>query len=338
MGYEDINVVNLPYFIRQQEQQHDATGRFTNILLSIALGTKIVARGVNRAGLASLLGFEGTTNVQGERVQKLDIIADRVFARVLGRSGDFVSMVSEEREFAIDAEEGDSDSRYVIAFDPLDGSSNIGVNVSIGTIWGIYRRVTKGNQIDASNPRDFYQNGRKQVAAGYTIYGSSTMFVYTTGNGVHGFTLDPQIGEFILTNENIQMPQSGAYYSCNEANYFEWSPEIQEFVQGLKREGFNRERLSQRYVGSLVADFHRTLLKGGIFLYPADAKNTNGKLRLLYECAPLAMIAEQAGGIATTGFEDILDILPSSIHQRVPFITGSKLLVKDFEAAVQRNS
>lgn len=327
--------VNLTYFIRQEQKKHDATGRFTNILLNIALGTKIVSTGVNKAGVTSMLGGAGQVNVQGEDVQKLDIYADEVFNHVLGRSGEFISMVSEERESMHKAEEGEASSRYVIAFDPLDGSSNIDVNVSIGTIWGIYRRVTEGSSVDVNNPVDFYQAGAKQVAAGYTIYGSSTMFVFTTGDGVHGFTLDPNIGEFILTHRNITIPESGKIYSCNTANYPHWSLGIRNYIDKLQ--SGKKGQYSQRYVGSLVADIHRTLLKGGIFMYPGDSKNKNGKLRLLYECAPMAMIVEQAGGRASNGAQDILSIQAKDIHQRMPLIIGSREMVSEAEECIQNS-
>lgn len=330
------NIVTLSDYIRSEQRRFsEASGTFTNVLLSIALGTKILSRGVNRAGLAAMLGLAGGQNVQGEQVQKLDVYADKVFRNVLGRSGEFISMVSEEQEHIIPAKEGDRRSKYVIAFDPLDGSSNIDVNVSIGSIWGIYRRLSTGDTIDPRDAQDFLQPGTKLVAAGYTIYGSSTMFVFSSGNGVQGFTLDPTIGEFILTNPDMQMPTTGSIYSCNEANYDRWSPGIQSFLDTIKREA--REtgaKISHRYVGSLVADFHRTLLKGGIFFYPADSKNANGKLRLLYECAPMAYIAEQAGGKASTGRMPILDVIPESIHQRVPFLIGSSEMVHKLETSI----
>ncbi|MCB0359065.1 MAG: class 1 fructose-bisphosphatase, partial [Bdellovibrionales bacterium] len=305
-----------------------ASGTFSNMLLSIALGTKIVSRGVSRAGLVSMLGLTGDTNVQGEQVQKLDIYAERIFERVLGISGEFFSMVSEERESVIRAKEGDARSRYVVAFDPLDGSSNIDSNVSIGTIFGIYRRKSDGEPANGDEHDDFMQPCSEQVAAGYTLYGSSTMFVFTTGNGVHGFTLDPNIGEFILTHPNMVMPARGSIYSCNEAYSGRWSAGVQQYIRAAKAGDFGKP-YSLRYVGSLVADFHRTVLKGGIFMYPAESAHPNGKLRLLYECAPLAMLAEQAGGAASNGSERILSMVPHDIHQRTPIFIGSSENVQD---------
>jgi fructose-1,6-bisphosphatase I len=331
--------ITLPCFIRNEQGRHvETTGRLTNVLLSIALGSKIVSRGVNRAGMSQLLGLAGKENVQGELVQKLDVFADHVFSEILGECGEFISMVSEEQEDLFPAAEGHANSRYVIAFDPLDGSSNIDVNVSIGTIWGIYNRKTGGEEVDPQDTKDFRQQGRKQIAAGYVIYGSSTMFVFTTGNGVHGFTLDPTIGEFILTHPHMKMPKSGNLYSCNESNIENWDYGLQKYIGTLKSGETQSGKCSMRYVGSLVADFHRTLIKGGIFLYPADQKYKTGKLRLLYECAPLAMIVEQAGGVAIDGQQKILDIKPTSIHQRVPFITGSPLMVEDLQKCLEENS
>lgn len=326
MDFISPDTLTLPSYIRDQERLGAISPELSKVLLAISLGTKVVSQGVNRAGLSSMLGVTGEENVQGERVQKLDIYADEVFEAVLGRSGEFVSMVSEERESVVPAQRQDSNSKYVIAFDPLDGSSNIDVNVSIGTIFGIYRRESDINPVDMADPADFFQGGRKQIAAGYTIYGSSTMFVFTTGDGVKGFSLDPSLGEFFLTHDKLEMPTTGKVFSCNTANFSKWNEKTQKFITGLEEESF-----SQRYVGSLVADFHRTLLKGGIFLYPGDSKNPNGKLRYLYECAPMAMIAEQAGGGATTGDEDILDFKPDNIHQRTPLIIGSKTLVDRYK-------
>ena len=330
--------LTLTDFIREQQRQYpDATGRLTDVLLSIALGAKIVSRGVARAGLASLLGLTGETNVQGEQVQKLDEYSDQVFSSVLGRTGAFISMVSEERESVFSVKEGGVDSKFVIAFDPLDGSSNIDVNVAIGSIWGVYQRVTDGSSTKPGDNSDFLQAGHKQIAAGYTVYGSSTVFVYTTGAGVHGFTLDPTIGEFVLTDDDMKIPRQGKVYSCNEANYSRWSNGVKGYIDYLKKAGTtdSEKPNSLRYVGSLVADFHRTMLKGGIFLYPSDAKNKSGKLRLLYECAPLSFIAEQAGGRATNGREPILNLVPESIHQRTPFFIGSSEMVEHLEAYIR---
>jgi len=332
MDFASPNTVTLSSFIRDEERKNQsATGELSKVLSAIALGTKVVSQGVNRAGLASMLGMTGEENVQGESVQKLDIFADRVFEAVLGRSGQFVSMVSEERESVVEAVRGDDFSKYVIAFDPLDGSSNIDVNVSIGTIFGIYKRVSSGSKVNKEEPKDFFQGGREQIAAGYTIYGSSTMFVFTTGQGVQGFTLDPSIGEFILTNRDMIIPDNGTIYSCNEANYPSWNDQTKKYINKLKETGNSEgKKCSHRYVGSLVADFHRTVLKGGIFLYPGDSKNNQGKLRYLYECAPMAFIAEQAGGKASEGTIDILDMVPDNIHQRAPLIIGSSKMVDEY--------
>ena len=330
--------ITLPDFIRSEQRKHkSATGELTNILLCIALGTKIVSRGVNAAGLAKLLGLTGEKNIQGEDVQKLDVYADTVFASVLGRSGEILSMVSEEREKLFAVSGGDGSSKYVIAFDPLDGSSNIDVNVSIGTIWGIYKRKSKGSSVNPDDTSDFLQASTSQVATGYAIYGSSTMFVFTVGEGVYGFTLDPTIGEFILTHPKMQLPKVGKIYSCNEAYSVDWLPGYKTWLKHAKEagDGSDNRPYSQRYVGSLVADFHRTMLKGGVFLYPADSRNTNGKLRVLYECNPLALIAEAAGGKASSGSGPILSIVPEKIHQRTPLIIGSTSMVEELERFVR---
>ena len=271
-----------------------------------------------------MLGLTGEKNIQGEEVQKLDDYADQVFCSVLTRSGEFVSMVSEEQDNIIFTDSSDSNSKYIIAFDPLDGSSNIDVNVSIGTIWGVYKSLSSSGS--GSKEEDFFQPGSELVASGYTIYGSSTMFVFSSGSGVHGFTLDPTIGEFILTHPDMKIPQDGSTYSCNQANASLWEPEVVNLIDHFSS-GKSEKKYSQRYVGSFVADFHRTMLKGGLFLYPSDLKNKSGKLRLLYECAPMAFLVEQAGGRATNGKFDILKIVPESIHQRTPLFIGSKNLV-----------
>lgn len=335
--FTSAQAITLPDFIRNEQRKHaGATGELSNVLLSIALGTKIVSRGVARAGIASMLGLTGETNVQGEQVQKLDEYADQAFSAILSRSGEFISMVSEERESLFPAKEGGAKSNYVIAFDPLDGSSNIDVNVSIGTIWGVYRRLSDGAKVDPKDTRDFLQPGLAQVAAGYAIYGSSTIFVFSTGQGVNGFTLDPTVGEFILTNPGMKIPQEGSTYSCNEGNFARWSDGVRRYISKLKEPRDEKVKpCSSRYVGSLVADFHRTMLKGGIFLYPADSKNKNGKLRHLYECAPLAFIAEQAQGRASSGLKPILELVPNDIHQRTPFFVGTPKMVRELEEFVQ---
>ncbi len=332
------NTVTLPDFIRKNELRVGASGNLSSVILRIALATKIVSRGVNRAGLASMMGLAGETNVQGEEQAKLDIFADKVFSSTLGRSGYFLSMVSEEREELWPAKKGSETSHYVIAFDPVDGSSNIDVNVSIGTVWGIYRRKSDGADVDPNDTSDFLQPGKNQVAAGYTIYGSSTMFVYSTGHGTHGFTLDPTIGEFILTNPLMEVPKEGKMYSCNEGNYHGWSEGVRQYVDMLKdpKKNPSGKAFSQRYVGSLVADFHRTVLKGGIFMYPGDTKNPHGKLRLLYECAPMAFLAENAGGRASNGYSAITDLVPEDIHARTPLFFGSEKMVQELERYIQK--
>jgi fructose-1,6-bisphosphatase I len=310
-----------------EEQRHfpQATGEFSEILTQIAFAAKVVSREVNKAGLARILGPTGEKNVHGETVQKLDVYANRQFVEALSHDC-FVSVIaSEENEHLIHTSAGGHrDGKYAIALDPLDGSSNIDVNVSIGTIWSIYRRVSRG---EAGEPRDLLQPGANQLAAGYVLYGSSTMLVYTVGRGVHGFTLDPSIGEFLLSHPAIEMPRTGAVYSVNEGNFPFWSRETQAWVQALKgTENPSGRPFSLRYIGSLVADFHRTLFQGGIFAYPMDRKSPDrprGKLRLLYEAAPLAMIAENAGGKASDGAERILAVRPKQLHERVPLFIGS---------------
>ena len=330
----EIGTITLPDFIRREEKKHPgATGQLTNVLMSLTLGTKIVSRGVAQAGLAAMLGLTGQRNVQGEEVQKLDEFADSVLLAVLGDCGEFLAMVSEEQDSVTAASEASDDSPYVIAFDPLDGSSNIDVNVAIGTIFGVYRRKSIARDL----VDNFLQPGVEQVAAGYTVYGASTMFVLTTGNGVNGFTLDPTIGEFILTHPSLQVPQHGKSYSCNEGNFGHWDSAIQAYVSHVKDTGSGdaRRPYSHRYVGSLVADFHRILLKGGVFLYPADKKNQRGKLRHLYEAAPLAFVVEQAGGRASNGHSNISAITPQTIHDRTPLFIGSKENVDEIERFIR---
>ncbi|MDB4974093.1 MAG: fbp [Myxococcaceae bacterium] len=305
-----------------------ATGELTALLQQITLCTKIIASRVNMAGLADVLGLTGETNVQGEEVQKLDELANNILIRTLSRGGKVCALGSEENDQPILVPDGYPSGKYVVMFDPLDGSSNIDVNVSIGTIFGIHeRRTPAGGQ---ASEKDLLQPGHKQVAAGYVIYGSSTMLVYTTGQGVHGFTLDPSVGEFFLSHVDIKIPQRGKIFSINEGNAATWQEPVRKWTEWLKTPSEDKRRpYSARYVGSMVADFHRTLLKGGVFAYPADNKNASGKLRLMYEAAPLALIVEQAGGIASTGSERVLDINPSELHQRVPLFIGSKGDVED---------
>ena len=331
------SVVTLERHIVDEERSRpEATGAFSNILSSLTLAAKIISREVNKAGIVDILGGTGETNVQGERVQKLDLYAEDVIYRALDHTGALCCMVSEESEDILAIPEQFPKGKYVLIFDPLDGSSNIDVNVSIGTIFSIHQKVSEGEE---GTVEDCLQAGCRQIAAGYVLYGSSTMLVYTSGRGVHGFTLDPSIGEFLLSHPNLVMPDPPSRtYSINEAYYPRWSPGQQRFMQRLKGlDGEETDSYSSRYIGSLVADFHRTLLKGGIFMYPADSQNPNGKLRLLYEAAPMAMICEEAGGGASDGRTRILDLVPEDIHQRTPLYIGSAEIVDTAEAFLARD-
>lgn len=305
-----------------------ATGEFTSLLNHISLAIRIINSRVRAAGLAGLLGYTGEVNVQGEEVQKLDAYANDVLLNVLRRSGHCAVIASEELD---EAQIEDNHAKYVTLFDPLDGSSNIDTNVGIGTIFAILRRTEP--KLSRPTLTDALRPGREIAAAGYIVYGPATLFVLSTGHGVHGFTLDPAIGEFFLSQPDIRCPKRGSCFSVNEGNYARWTPEIQAWSRWIKGdEKAGRESLSgepfktpygARYVGSLVADAHRTLIKGGIFAYPADAKSKNGKLRLLYEANPMAFLFEQAGGMATDGKDRILDIVPTELHQRTPLVIGS---------------
>jgi fructose-1,6-bisphosphatase I len=310
--------------ILEEQRRHypQASGEFSWLLSGLTLATKIVAAQVRRAGLAGIIGVTRETNVQGEQVQKLDVIANQTVMQFLGNRGNVAIMASEENEDPVIVERDRKHGKYVVVFDPLDGSSNIDVNVSVGTIFSVLRRDPDptGNRDTLS---DVLQPGYRQVAAGYVVYGSSTMLVYSAGNGVHGFTLDPSIGAYLLSHENLRMPARGTYYSCNEANSEGFPEPYQRFLRHLRTGGAGRT-YSSRYIGSLVADFHRTLLKGGIFLYPPTKSHAKGKLRLLYEANPMAYLAEQAGGMATDGVGRILDVVPESLHQRTPLLVGSK--------------
>jgi fructose-1,6-bisphosphatase I len=311
------------HILEEQRRHHPhATGEFSWLLSGITLAAKIIDSRVRRAGLADVLGATGECNVQGEAVQKLDVLANQALLHCLGKRGNVAVMASEENEEPVVVERDRGEGRYVVVFDPLDGSSNIDVNVSVGTIFSILRR-----EPDPSGRRDplidVLQPGHRQLAAGYVVYGSSTVLVYTTGNGVHGFTLDPSIGAFIICNENIRMPAQGSLYSVNEANSDGFPEPYRRFLERL-RSGKAGRTYSSRYIGSLVADFHRTLLKGGIFLYPPTRQYPDGKLRLLYEANPIAFLAEQAGGAATDGTGRILDVTPTGLHQRTPLIVGSR--------------
>ncbi|MFZ4060937.1 MAG: class 1 fructose-bisphosphatase [Bacteroidia bacterium] len=320
------DIVTLPEFILDRQKDFPyAKGDLTTLLNDIGVAAKIVSREVRKAGLVNILGEMGTENVQGERQKKLDVFADQQFIAALRQGGVACGVASEEQdEFIAFDDQLYVGHPYVVAIDPLDGSSNIDVNVSIGTIFSIYR-ITESNR--SAQLEDFLQPGRDLVAAGYVIYGSSTMLVFTTGRGVNGFTLDPSIGEFCLSHENIRIPDTGPYYSINEGNLRDCGQGVQEFIGWCKGEG-GGVALSGRYIGSLVADFHRNLIKGGIYLYPTTTKAPLGKLRLLYECNPLAFIVEQAGGMASDGHRPIMDYQPRELHQRVPLFIGSPRLVQ----------
>ncbi|TKC94724.1 class 1 fructose-bisphosphatase [Polyangium fumosum] len=310
-----------------------ATGTFTSLLNQIGLAAKLVTSKVRRAGLARLLGYTGQTNVQGELVQKLDEEANETLLSVLGRRRHCAAVASEELD-SIRITSTDRRAKYLVVFDPLDGSSNIDVNISIGTIFGVLRKETDG---EGATEADFLRPGRELVAAGYILYGSSTMLVITTGHGgVHGFTYDPTVGEFFLSHENIRIPEQASLYSINEGNFAYWTDEVRRWNAWLKEEDKATARpYGARYVGSLVADAHRTLMKGGIFAYPADRKNKQGKLRLLYEANPFAFVFEAAGGKASTGSARILDITPTELHERVPLVLGSPRDVDIFESFVR---
>lgn len=316
-------VITIERFIMEQERLYpEATGELSNLLYDICLAAKIISRHVRRAGLADILGAAGAVNVSGDLQQKLDLFANETVRNSVQHTGRVCVTASEEDEAPVPVPPGRPAGKYVLLYDPLDGSTNIDVNVSIGTIFSIHRRVTAAT--GPAGVADCLQPGRKQVAAGYILYGSSTMLVYTTGQGVHGFTLDPTIGEFLLSHPRITTPAVGKYYSVNESNWNRWSPAVQRVVAAFKNGEGAIQPKNARYIGSLVADFHRNLISGGIFLYPADTRNPRGKLRLLYEAAPLAMVVEQAGGGASDGCRPILDLVPEDLHQRTPLVLGSR--------------
>ena len=332
--------ITLTRHIYEEQQVHPAaTGEFSDILNQIAWAAKVISREVNKAGLVDILGYTGERNVQGEEVRKLDTYANDVFTSVFRHSGHFCILASEELAEPIPIPPLWKTGRYSVAFDPLDGSSNIDVNVSIGSIFAIHRRVSEGGE---GTIEDLLRPGRELVAAGYVIYGSSTMLVMSTGNGVHGFTLDPSVGEFLKSHPDIRIPKRGTTYSVNEGNYPYWSEGVRRFVAYMKeKDPASGRPYTARYIGSMVADMHRTLLRGGIFMYPADSKDPrkpHGKLRLLYECSPMAFLCEHAGGAASTGTEPVLDIAPDDLHQRVPFFAGSVENVREAEEFIARYS
>ncbi len=322
MTHTPTSIITIERFIIEQERLHpEATGELSGILYDLALAAKVIANKVRNAGLADILGATHNHNVQGEVQQKLDVIANEVIIKAMDHGGRLCVMASEEEPDLIQIPEAFRCGKYVLLFDPLDGSSNIDVNVPVGTIFSVLRKITPGLR---GNMEDVLQPGRRQVAAGYIIYGSSTMLVYTTGQGAHGFTLDPAIGEFLLSHPNIRTPEAGRYLSVNDAYDSLWADPVRTLMRRYRGQEGDRSPLSVRYVGSLVADFHRNLLGGGVFCYPANRKNARGKLRLLYEANPLAFIVEQAGGAAIDGVHRVMDITPAELHQRTPLYIGSK--------------
>lgn len=316
------------FTIQQTRQFPKATGELSTVLRDIGLACKFINQAVNKAGLTDILGAHGNVNVQGEEQMKLDVMADQILVNILQNSSQCAGVASEEiDDFIAFTDEHSLQSNYVVLFDPLDGSSNIDVNASIGTIFAIHRRITPLGQ--PVTKADFLQPGNSLMAAGYVIYGSSTMMVYATKLGVNGFTLEPSVGEFCLSHPNIQCPADGKIYSINQGNYYKIDEKIQAYLQYCMAEDKETKRpYSHRYIGSMVADIHRTLIKGGIFLYPGDKKNVHGKLRLLYECNPMAYIIEKAGGASHTGTARVLDVVPQELHQRVPVFIGSKNMVE----------
>ena len=321
------------FIIEEQRRFPRATGAFTELLSAISTAAKIIAREVNKAGLAEFLGITGRINVHGEEVQKLDDFANATIIKTVDHTGHLAGLASEEMEAIYHIPEKHPLGKYILFFDPVDGSSNIDVNVSIGTIFSIYRKKSAGEK---AAEEDFLQKGSEQLCAGYVVYGSSVMLVYTTGKGVHGFTLDPTIGEFLLSHESIRVPSRGRTYSVNESYYNRWDRNVQRYIDYLKEEDRDSGRpYAARYIGSLVSDFHRNLLKGGVFLYPADSSSPQGKLRLMYESAPLAFIVEHAGGMASTGWNRILDVQPGELHHRTPLIIGSADDVAEAESFFQ---
>jgi fructose-1,6-bisphosphatase I len=316
------SVVTIDRYIIEQERLHpEATGELSGILYDIALAAKIITNKVRRAGLIDILGAAGIDNVQGEEVQKLDAFANETIIKALDHGGRLCAMASEEEPGIIPIPDGFQCGKYCLLFDPLDGSSNIDVNVPVGTIFSVVRKITRGR---AGEMEDMLQPGRRQVAAGYILYGSSTMLVYTTGQGAHGFTYDPSIGEFLLSHPDIRIPTVGRYLSVNDSYEQHWEEPVKSLMRKYRGLEDNRRALNVRYVGSLVADFHRNLLGGGVFCYPSNRRRPEGKLRLLYEANPLAFIVEQAGGAATDGAQRILDIQPTELHQRTPLYIGGK--------------
>lgn len=318
------------FIIEKQEDFLYSTGELSRLLSAIRLASKVVNREVNKAGIAEIIGQAGNQNIQGEEQQKLDVLANEIFITALSQREVVCGIASEENDDFIEIHCGENAhlSKYVVLIDPLDGSSNIDVNVSVGTIFSIYRRVSEPGQ--PVQLEDFLQKGVNQVAAGYVVYGSSTMIVYTTGNGVNGFTLDPSLGTFYLSHPNMAFKEDGTIYSINEGNYVKFPQGVKNYIKYCQLEEGDRPYTS-RYIGSLVSDFHRNMIKGGIYIYPSTSQSPNGKLRLLYECNPIAFLTEQAGGKCSDGFNRIMEIQPTELHQRVPFFCGSKNMVEKAE-------
>lgn len=319
------------FIIENQTAFKYSSGELSKLINAIRLAAKVVNHEVNKAGLVDILGTAGDTNVQGENQQKLDVLANEKFIQTLKNREIVCGIASEEEEdfITINSQDEQHQNKYVVLIDPLDGSSNIDVNVSVGTIFSVYRRITPiGTPVTLE---DFLQPGIRQVAAGYIIYGTSTMLVYTTGHGVNGFTLNPAIGTFYLSHPDMQFPETGKIYSINEGNYTHFPQGVKDYIKYCQREEGDRPYTS-RYIGSLVSDFHRNMIKGGIYIYPKSSLNSNGKLRLLYECNPMAFLAEQAGGKASDGYGRIMEIQPEELHQRVPFFCGSRLMVEKAES------
>jgi fructose-1,6-bisphosphatase I len=318
------------YIIENQKAFQYSSGELSRLISSIKLAAKVVNHEVNKAGLVDILGAHGETNIQGEDQQKLDVYANEVFIDTLINREIVCGIASEEEDefITVKGHNENHDNKYVVLMDPLDGSSNIDVNVSVGTIFSVFRRITPAGE--PVSLKDFLQPGNKQVAAGYIVYGTSTMLVYTTGHGVNGFTLNPAIGTYYLSHPNMQFPETGKIYSVNEGNYIHFPLGVKKYIKYCQEEQDDRPYTS-RYIGSLVSDLHRNMIKGGIYMYPKSSKASKGKLRLLYECNPMAFIVEQAGGKASDGYQRIMDIQPKELHERVPFFCGSKKMVEKAE-------
>ncbi len=331
-------VKTLGQFVTENQQDFPyATGELTRLLSDIEIAAKIIDREVSKAGLVDILGTQGTQNVQGEAQQKLDVFANEQLRAAFKAGSEVAGVASEEMEsFEAFNDQQSVDAKYVVCFDPLDGSGNIDVNVSIGTIFSIFRRKSEKGPV---GQEDFLRSGREIVAAGYLVYGSSTMLVYSTGNGVNGFTLDPSIGEFCLSHPDMKLPENGKTYSINEGNYAKFPDGVKEYIKYCQEEDKDSKRpYKARYIGSFVSDLHRTLIKGGIFMYPATASSPNGKLRLLYECAPMAYLAEQAGGLATDGENPIIALEPQELHQRTPLFIGSRNMIERLQGMLSKKA